>query len=70
MAVWLVEPALVMLMLAFPFGRLETVLERRLVQAIVIVAAVLYLPTMLLAQFPEPSPWASCGTSCPATRSC
>jgi signal transduction histidine kinase len=65
-AVWTVEPALVVLMLAFPFGRLETSHERRLAQAAIGLAATLYLPTALLTEFPEPSPWASCGTSCPA----
>src|SRR5215208_974266 len=64
-AVWRVEPTLVILMLAFPFGRLETIYERRLAQAAVVLAATMYLPTALLAQFPEPAPWASCGTSCP-----
>jgi signal transduction histidine kinase len=63
--VWLVEPALVYLMLAFPSGRLVTTTERRLVVAVALTSAVLYLPTILLAQFPDPSPWASCGTSCP-----
>jgi signal transduction histidine kinase len=32
----------------------------------VLTAALLYLPTALLAQFPTPSPWATCGTSCPS----
>jgi signal transduction histidine kinase len=63
---WLVDPALVLLMLALPFGRLETAHERRLFQAAVLVVAVLFLPTALFAQFPEPNPWASCGEACPS----
>ena len=65
-ATWVVEPAIVLLMLSFPFGRIETTLERRLFQAIALVALVLFVPTALLAQFPEPTPWATCGTSCPS----
>ena len=65
-AAWLVDPALVLLMLAFPFGRLGTARERRVFQAVVLVVALLYLPTALVAQFPEPSPWGSCGDTCPA----
>ena len=63
---WLVEPALVFLILAFPHGRLETAVDRRLFASVAAVVALLYLPTALLTPFPEPSPWATCGTSCPA----
>src|SRR5215213_1759687 len=66
LAVWLVDPALIALMLAFPFGRLETSRERRLFQASVVLVAVLYLPTALFAQFPTPAPWSHCGESCPS----
>jgi signal transduction histidine kinase len=64
-AVWVVEAALVYLMLAFPFGRLQSRTERGLVRGIVLVAGLLYIPSVLVAPFPEPTPWASCGTSCP-----
>src|SRR3954465_5735693 len=64
-SVWPVEAALVYLMLAFPFGRLEGKTERRLVCGGFALVALLYLPPILLAPFPEPSPWATCGTSCP-----
>ena len=64
-AVWPVEATLVYLLLAFPFGRLEGRTERLLAGAAFAVVAVLYVPTALLAPFPEPSPWATCGTSCP-----
>src|SRR3954453_7956303 len=64
-AVWGGEPALVYLILPFPFGRLETAIERRLVVIVVLTAVFLYLSTIFLAQFPEPSPWSTCGTACP-----
>jgi signal transduction histidine kinase len=65
-AAWIVEPVLVYLILAFPTGRLTTTTERRLTAATVGLAAVLYLPTAVLDQFPEPSPWGACGTDCPS----
>ena len=63
---WVLEPMLVYLVLAFPSGRLTTRTQRRLAVATALVAAVLYLPTALVAPFPEPSPGALCGTDCPA----
>src|SRR5207244_281328 len=64
--VWLIEPILVYLMLAFPSGRLATRLDRGLATAAAAVAAILYLPTVLIVQdYPTPVPWASCGTHCP-----
>ena len=64
-AVWVFEAALVYLVLAFPLGRLTSDTERRLFRVVVTLVAVLYLPTALVAPFPEPSPWAACGTDCP-----
>ena len=65
-AVWLVEPALVYLLLAFPSGRLTSRLDRRVFAASALVAGVLYIPTLLVVQhFPEPNPWTTCGISCP-----
>ncbi|MFL5886813.1 MAG: sensor histidine kinase [Thermoleophilaceae bacterium] len=66
-AVWLVEPVIVYLMLSFPFGRLISTTDRRLFAAAVAIVAILYLPTALVVQtYPEPAPWASCGTDCPS----
>ena len=65
-AVWLVEPVLVVLILTFPTGRLRTAVDRRLAMWTAIVAAALFVPTALLSPDPEPSPWASCGTDCPS----
>jgi len=65
-AVWAVEPALVYLLLAFPAGRLETTSARAVFWTVAGVAGLLYLPTALLVDhFPEPSPWGTCGVSCP-----
>jgi signal transduction histidine kinase len=65
-AVWLVEPALVYLLLAFPSGRLTATRDRVAFGALVAVDVVLYLPTVLVVEhFPEPSPWGMCGTDCP-----
>lgn len=65
-ALWVAEPVLVYLLLAFPSGRVSTAGERRTALAVATVAAVLYLPTALLVQhYPLPSPWAGCGTDCP-----
>jgi signal transduction histidine kinase len=64
--VWLVEPVLVYLLLAFPSGRLTTSPDRAVFRAAVLVDAVLYLPTVLFVRhFPEPSPWGDCGVDCP-----
>jgi signal transduction histidine kinase len=66
LSVWVVEAVLVYLILAFPHGRIESPGHRRLAVAAGALVALLYVPTALLAPFPEPSPWASCGTACPA----
>jgi signal transduction histidine kinase len=64
--VWLVEPALVYLLLAYPSGRLTSTADRVVAGAVAALALTLYVPTALVAQqFPEPSPWGTCGTACP-----
>ncbi len=65
-SIWLVEPLVVYLLLSFPSGRLTTGTDRRLFASMTLVAGLLYLPTAFLAPFPNPSPWAGCGTDCPA----
>jgi signal transduction histidine kinase len=62
---WAIEVMIVYLLLAFPQGRLRSQAERRLFGALVLVFALLYLPSALLAEFPTPSPYSSCGDSCP-----
>src|SRR4051794_32104491 len=67
-AVWLVEPALVFLFLAFPSGRLTGVAARRTLIASVLVVGLLWVPTIpIAASYPVPSAWAvTCGLHCPA----
>ena len=65
-SVWVVEPLIVYLLLAFPFGRLTGRAERAVFGAAVAVSAVLFVaPTLLTASFPEPAPWDTCGAACP-----
>jgi signal transduction histidine kinase len=64
---WVMELAVVFLMLAFPTGRLRTGVDRALVGAFAGLVALLYLPTALLVEhYPEPSPWTNCEPTCPA----
>jgi signal transduction histidine kinase len=64
-AAWIVEVALIYLVLAFPSGTLERA-DRALVGAMGLLVALLYLPTaVLVEQFPNPSPWSSCTAGCP-----
>jgi signal transduction histidine kinase len=65
LGVWVVEAAIVYLLLSFPTGRLESRIERRLFGAIVLLVGLLYVPSALLAEFPAPTPWGACGTDCP-----
>ena len=64
--IWLIQPVVAVLMLAFPSGRLTTGVERALVWALTGTIAVLYLPSALIVeQFPKPAPNAPCGLECP-----
>jgi PAS domain S-box-containing protein len=62
--VWFAELLVIYLVLAFPSGRLVSRTDRLLFRAGVLVVA-LYLVSSLLVEYPEPTPWASCGTDCP-----
>jgi signal transduction histidine kinase len=63
---WGVEALLVLLVLSFPSGRLETRIDRVLAAAMVAIVAFLVLTTGLWSpQFPVPSPWTSCTQDCP-----
>ena len=65
-AAWLVEAAIVYLMLAFPSGRLPGRTDRLLAGAAAVVVVVLYLPTALLVEtYPVPAPPTSCHAGCP-----
>ena len=66
-ALWVAEPIVLYLLLAFPSGRLTSPAERRVAVGATPLAAVLYLPTALLVQrFPQPGPGTTCHTDCPA----
>jgi signal transduction histidine kinase len=66
LAVWMVEPLVVYLLLAFPSGRLATNAERWTFRGALALVLVLYLPATLIAgHFPEPAPWSTCGVDCP-----
>src|SRR4051794_1067383 len=62
---WLAEPVLICLLLAFPSGRLRTRTDRALVAAAGLLAGTLYLPTALVSAFPVPGAGSICGTDCP-----
>src|SRR3954469_2520442 len=65
-AVFVAEPVLVAVLLAYPTGRLETRLDRALVAGTGLVALVLFLPrAFLAASFQVPSPFTSCTAHCP-----
>ena len=63
-SVWFAELLLIYLVLAFPTGRLRSRGDQLLVRAGAGLVALL-LVSALLGGYPEPSPWASCGTDCP-----
>ena len=64
---WLAELLLVYVVLAYPSGRLVARADRLLVRAAALIVGVLFLPTALfVAQYPVPTPWASCGSDCPS----
>jgi signal transduction histidine kinase len=66
-SLWMVEPALLYLMLAFPSGRLLTRFDKALVAAATAIVAVLYLPTAFLVEsFPGGTPLGDCDADCPA----
>src|SRR3954468_15349719 len=65
-AAWLVDIAVVYLLLSFPSGRLTSAPARVAMAAMVVLVGLLYLPTALVVQhYPVPSPWSACGTDCP-----
>ena len=63
---WVFLAALECLLLLFPAGRVTGLRDRRLLIGVVATAAVLFLPTALIAEFPTPSPYSPCGAHCPA----
>jgi signal transduction histidine kinase len=63
---WLVFPWLIYLMLAYPDGRVAGRLERSLLVALNALLAVLFVGSALLVRdYPEGTPWATCRLDCP-----
>jgi signal transduction histidine kinase len=63
---WLVNVALVYLLLSYPSGRITERIDRAIFWAALIVVA-LYLPTAFVAQqFPSPGIWSLCVSGCPS----
>jgi signal transduction histidine kinase len=63
---WLMELALVYLILAYPSGRLPGRSERLIVLAMAVAVFTMYLPRLVLAEdFEVPSPFTSCVRACP-----
>ncbi len=66
MSDWLVNVALVYLLVSYPSGRLTQSIDRGLFGAALFVVA-LYLPTAVLARyFPSPGAWSPCTSACPS----
>jgi signal transduction histidine kinase len=64
---WFAEAGIVYLVLAFPSGRLTSRIDRALALAAFVLVAVLFLPTVLIAEtYPSPSPISTCDASCPS----
>jgi signal transduction histidine kinase len=65
---WLAELMLVYLLLAHPSGRFPGTADRVTFAAGVLLVGLLYLPTVVLArQFPQPSVWSTCVSTCPSS---
>jgi signal transduction histidine kinase len=66
-SLWLVEPMVLYLILAFPAGRLAARVDRALVASALAVVAVFFLPTAFLADsYSQFGPLSGCEGSCPA----
>jgi signal transduction histidine kinase len=65
-AAWLIFPLLVYLLLAFPDGRLEGGIDRKLFRAVALVVGLLYVGSAAFVEaYPLYTPWASCRADCP-----
>ena len=64
-SLWLAELAAAYLLLSYPAGRLRSSTARALFIGAALLAGLLFLPTVLVGQFPSPSPWSTCTTTCP-----
>lgn len=65
-AVWLVEPALIYVTLAYPSGYLTRRIQRIIATTAWVIVVVGFLPmTLLEKRFPTQSIWGTCGSACP-----
>ena len=65
-SLWLIEPAILYLILAFPSGRLGGRVDRALFGAAVAIVALLFLPmAVLIESYPVVRPLSGCDTECP-----
>jgi signal transduction histidine kinase len=63
---WLADVGLVFLLISYPSGRLAKSIDRRIIGATVLMATLLWLPTVpLVHHFPAPAVWSTCDTECP-----
>ena len=63
---WVLEVLLVVVILAYPSGRLDD-MDRKLAGAMAVVVALCYFPTLALSEhFKVPSPYTSCTEDCPS----
>jgi signal transduction histidine kinase len=62
---WLAELAAAYLLLSYPSGVLRSSAQRGLFLGAALLAGLLFLPTVLVGQFPHPSPWSTCSSICP-----
>jgi signal transduction histidine kinase len=66
-AAWLIFPAVMYLMLAFPRGHIRAGADRTLYRAVILLIALLYVGSALFVEsYPAQTPWATCDTDCPA----
>ncbi|HUE27767.1 MAG TPA: histidine kinase, partial [Solirubrobacteraceae bacterium] len=63
---WLVELAIVYLLLSYPSGRIVQPIHRGLFGFGVLLVLLLYIPTALIGQYPTPSAWSMCTSGCPS----
>jgi signal transduction histidine kinase len=64
-SLWLAQLAAAYLLLSYPSGVLRNRPQRMLFLGAALIAGLLFLPTVLVGQFPHPSPWSTCISTCP-----
>jgi signal transduction histidine kinase len=62
---WFVNLAIAYLLLSYPSGRLADRTSRIVFAAGACLLGLLFLPTALLGQYPDPSLWSTCTSACP-----